>query len=313
MTEMDFIEWLLDAPTPTIRYLALRRLLGKAEDHPDVQSARRAMMSQGPVPAILERQTATGNWPNEHSYYTPKYTSTHWAMLLLAELHADGTDERVRRGAEFMLSATKTGLRWGDRGLSCFWGNLLRYVLHSGFAGDPRTERVEDYLVRDGLEYEWCCHINGGLPCAWGAARALWGLAAVRNPRPQTQTAIESGLALLVDRNDLLRAEYPTSGKRHALWDRLNFPLFYQADVLFILRVLGELGVLNRIGAQYALDWLTVRRLPNGRWRGSSPYRQRTYAAMGGVEETNRWVSLQAATVLALAFRDETAEWERSA
>jgi hypothetical protein len=38
--------------------------------------------------------------------------------------------------------------------------------------------------------------------------------------------------------------------------------------------------------------------MKNGRWRGSSPYRRRTYPAMGGVEETNRWVTLHATRLL---------------
>jgi hypothetical protein len=83
----------------------------------------------------------------------------------------------------------------------------------------------------------------------------------------------------------------------HPIWTRLNFPLFYQADVLFCLRVVRDLGALDRPGAQEALDWLDARRQKNGRWRGSSPFRRRTWPHMGGPEETGRWVSVQAAAL----------------
>ena len=107
MDDPQLLSWLLAARTPSIRYLTLRRLLGRPEEDADVQAARREMAASGPIPAILARQTARGDWANERSYYSPKYTSTHWSMILLAEFAADPTDERLRRGAEFMLADTE--------------------------------------------------------------------------------------------------------------------------------------------------------------------------------------------------------------
>jgi hypothetical protein len=110
MSQIDWISWLLDAATPSIRYFTPRRLMARGEDDPDVQAARRAMSATGPIPAILAMQTEMGNWAGERSYYTPKYVSTHWSMMLLAELAADGSDPRMRRGATFMLGATQAEL-----------------------------------------------------------------------------------------------------------------------------------------------------------------------------------------------------------
>jgi hypothetical protein len=39
---------------------------------------------------------------------------------------------------------------------------------------------------------------------------------------------------------------------------------------------------------------LAGRRQKNGRWRGNSPFRGRTWPQLGGPEETSRWVTLQA-------------------
>ena len=139
MQDPPSIPWLLAARTPSIRYLTLRRLLGRPEDDAEVQAARREMAATGPIPAILAGQTERGNWAGERSYYTPKYTSTHWSMTLLAELAADGPDEQLRRGAEFMLADTEAGVREEGHGWVCFWGNLLRYALHCGFEDDPRA------------------------------------------------------------------------------------------------------------------------------------------------------------------------------
>ncbi len=95
-------------------------------------------------------------------------------MTLLAELAADGQDERLRRGVEYMLADTEAGVRKEGHGWVCFWGNLLRYALHCGFDDDPRVARLTGRVVRDATAAGWRCQHNDGLPCAWGAARALW-------------------------------------------------------------------------------------------------------------------------------------------
>jgi len=304
MNQTAFVPWLLDASTPSIRYLTLRHLLERPAADADVQAAWQEMKAAGPIPAILAGQTADGHWAGERSYYTPKYTSTHWSMLLLTELAADGADPRLRRGASFMLAATQDELaqamREGTHGLSCFWGNLLRYAVHCGQADDERVYAIIRYLAHDAQETGWRCAHNDELPCAWGAARALWGLAALpaQQRSAQTTATIQSGLAFLLESHSLLKANYPTSSLIHYLWFSLNFPLFYQADILFVLRVLAELGALDHPGAQPSLEWLASRRRPDGHWRGASPFRQRTWAALANPEETNRWVSLHAAIIL---------------
>ncbi len=97
---------------------------------------------------------------------------------------------------------------------------------------------------------------------------------------------------------ELAAGDYPTPGEVHNLWSKLSFPLFYQVDVLFVLRVLGELGALGRPGAQPALAWLEAQRGANGRWRGTSPYSSRTWKLSADRQDSSRWVSLHAALVL---------------
>lgn len=300
------IDWLLQAQTPSIRYLTHRYLMDQPESMLEVQAVRGAMRAVGPIPEMLAQQTKTGAWAGEHSYYTPKYTSTHWSMLLLSELAADPEEARLRKGALFMLGDTWERLQRRveshAHGLTCFWANLLRYTLHCGLADDPRRGLVVKALVNDALQGEWRCAYHYEYPCAWGAGRALWALAALPEERSseRVRAAISSGLAFLLEEHHLEQADYPLPEqvKRHALWGRLNFPLFYQADILLVLRALAELNALDHPGAGPALDWLQGRRGTNGRWRGASPFRGRTWVGMGGREETDRWVSLQAALIL---------------
>ncbi len=303
------LSWLLEAETPAIRYLALVDLMGLPQDDRRVQEARQAIMREGPVPAILAGQTEPGNWAEEYSFYTPKYRSTHWSLLLLAELQVDGTDARFQRGVEFMLSSVPGPLTkrlTGDQsGWSCLFGNVLRYTCRAGLTGSTGAVGVIDYCLRE-IDNGYCrCDWNSGRACAWGVARTLWGLAALPKElrSPAVDGAIQQGLEFLLAPGRLPAADYPVpdGGKVHAFWSRLNFPLFYQADVLFVLRVAGELGALDQPGAKEALAWVAGRRQRNGRWRGSSPFRGRTWPQLGRPEETSRWVTLQAETLLSRA------------
>jgi hypothetical protein len=306
----NLIDWLLSSPTPSIRYLALRRLLGYPENHSDVQVTREAMQRIGPIPMILKRQAAAGHWIGDLRYYGPKYVGTHWNMILLPELAADPADPQLRRGVDFMLGMTKNNYMLEDHfdssvpspdqyGFTCLWGNILRYAAYFGCAADPRIQPIVDYLVRN-LESGGCrCIHNHYLPCAWGAARTLWGLAALPNRSEAVNAAIDKTLDFLIGSDDHLTAgDYPTPGKIHKLWSKLSFPLFYQVDVLFVLRILGELNALGRPGAQPALEWLADQRKATGRWHGSSPFKSRTWKVTGDSQDTNRWISLHAAIVM---------------
>jgi hypothetical protein len=112
-------------------------------------------------------------------------------------------------------------------------------------------------------------------------------------------------VGFLLDSFRLIEANYPTrdDGGINPIWFKLNFPLFYQADILFTLRVLDELDMLDHPGARAALDWLEQRRGRYGRWPGRSPFRQRTWRELGDREETERWVSLQSTRILQHAGR----------
>jgi hypothetical protein len=96
----------------------------------------------------------------------------------------------------------------------------------------------------------------------------------------------------------LLDGNYPTEGNVSKHWARLNYPLYYQADVLLALRAAAELSLFQLPQVQTALRWLAGHRAPDGRWQGTSPYRATSWKVLGGKAEADRWVSLQAATIL---------------
>ncbi len=305
MQTPDFVDWLLDSKLPSIRYLTLTRLLHHPETDDSVQAARRAILETGPVPAILAKQADNGAWQGDKSFYTPKYTSAHWSMMLLDELAADGQDPRLQQGIDFMLTATHAAMQEninnGTQGWACLWANILHYAVRCNRADDSRLQPIIDYLVRDLGEGHCACRSNANLACSWGAARTLWGLAALPVRSPAVETAIERGLTFMLDSYHLTEADYPSSNRPSPMWQKLNFPLFYQADILFTLRVVADLDALDHPGARPALEWLATLRKPDGRWKGTNPFQSRTWGGIAGAQEVDRWVSLQAAVILEAA------------
>ena len=267
-------------------------------------SAPLTVMSSPPISTILKRQYADGTWSED--YYSPKYTASHWEMLLLVEYRADGSDPRVRRGARRMLEtfpAKHDAPGWmRDHGVSCFFGNLLRYLCHAGFGEDERVEWIVDRLVRDSKVFESACYINGDLPCSWGYARLLWGLAALpsESRTREVERTLRRGTEWLLSYK-VERGAYPADSAPSHLWRSANFPLFYQADVLFVLRVLAELDALSDPRAAGAIAWLLSRQDERGRWHGRAPYVDR----MPAKSEADKWITLQAAHVLKSAFPEE--------
>ena len=262
-------------------------------------------MSTPPISTILRRQKPDSSWPGAN-LYGPKYEGTHWANLLLVEYGVDPGDPRVRRAARYVLdelgSPGRGGMEWvfnRDHGASCMVGSVVRYVAMAGYGNDERLEPLVQRLLRDSKEFDAACWINGEQPCAWGYARLIWGLAAIPESARtrEIQRTLRRGVEFLLSFK-VERGRYPTDTAPSYLWRQLSFPLFYQADVLFVLRALDAAGAIDDDRAQPAIGWLLARQDPRGRWAGRAPYAAR----MPSRVDASKWVTLQACTLLKHAF-----------
>ena len=303
----DPVPWLLERSDPAVRALTLRQLLDRGPRDAELREAQQRAMSSPPISTILKRQHADGGWigPN---LYQPKYQGTHWSELLLIEYGADPGDARVRRAARRVLEdlddPAKSGMGWvfaQDHGGSCFVGNVVRYVSLAGFGADSRVEPLVQRLVRESKKYDAACAVNGDDPCAWGYARLVWGLAALPEAARsrEVERTLRRGVEFLLSYK-LERGRYPTGTQPSYLWRQLSFPLFYQADVLFVLRAIDAAGEIDDPRAQPAIAWLLARQDARGRWAGRAPYADR----MPSRVDASKWVTLQVVTLLRHAFGD---------
>ena len=220
MAHADTVPWLLEGGAAE-RHAALTNLLGAAPDAPEVQEARRAIMTEGPVPAILAAQQADGHWEGPDRFYTAKYRGTVWTLLILAELGADGADARVRAACEAILRdaqdpdsggfstarSKKAGGGLHSMVIPCLTGNLTFSLIRLGMLDDLRVQRAVDWITTyqrfddaegdaptgwpyDRLEMCWGRHT-----CSMGAAKALKALAEIPPERrtPAMRATISAG------------------------------------------------------------------------------------------------------------------------
>jgi hypothetical protein len=328
----DPLEWLLEPGDPAVRHLALRQLLDRPADDADVVTSRRAAMAADPIASILAAQEADGHWEKPGPGYATKYRGTVWQVIFLDQLGADPEDERVGRACEYVLSHSQAedggfgasgvagaGPPPSSRVIHCLTGNLLRALIGFGWLDDPRVVRASEWQARaitgEGV-MRWyasgtcgpgfACAANEALPCAWGAIKALSGLARVPMERrsPQVSRALQTGVDFLLSR-DPAAADYPAgwgNTRPSGSWFKLGFPSGYVADVLQNLEVLAELGHARDGRLANAVDWLVANQDELGRWTNEYAYNGKTWVNVERQGEPSKWVTLRACRFLRSAF-----------
>ncbi len=320
LLQADSLPWLLepDEANPGVRYFALRDLLDRPADDPEVVAAQDAVMRTGPVPAILDAQYPEGYWVKPGPGYSPKYRSTLWSVLFLAQLGADGKDERIHRAVEYVFAhaqAENGGFACNGRPsttIHCLWGNMVRALLDLGYGGDERLDRAIDALARSitGEGYEWyrkggvqapgfVCSANYGLPCGWGAVRALWALNRV--PAAGRTPAVEAAVAANTDfllSYDVARADYPYKERISSSWFKFGYPLGYVTDVLLNLEVLSEAGYAKDPRLNDAVELVLSKQDGQGRWKMEYSYNGKMWADVEKKGKPSKWVTLRVVRVL---------------
>jgi hypothetical protein len=328
------LDWLLepDADNPGVRFFALVDLLDRSGSDPEVIAAREAVMAGGPVPAILDAQQPDGYWEKPGPGYLPKYRSTVWSLIYLAQLGADPADLRVRAGGEYLLdhaiasngAFSMSGTPSGN--IYCLAGNLAASLLDLGFGDDERLrhalDRMAAYVTGDGvaptedkeapvryLKSGACgpgfrCSANDRLPCGWGAVKVVRALARV--PKAERSLAVQSALATAVDflfSVDPATANYPAgySDKPSRSWFRFGFPVFYVTDVLQVAEALTEAGYGNDARLDNTYDLILSKQDEDGRWKSEYSYKGKTWADVEQKGKPSKWVTLRARRVLKIA------------
>ena len=323
--------WLLeeDFANPGVRYFALRDLYDLPWDSSELVKAGRAVMDSGPVPAILDAQDDDGFWVKPGPGYNPKYRSTVWSLIALAQLGASADDSKVRKGCEYFLdhaiskqfSFSATGSPSGA--IYCHSGNVIAALIDLGAFGDPRLSAATDWLARvitgDGMHSaedtksspryfksgasgpNFGCAANNRLPCAWGALKAT--RAFIRIPENYRTRLVNHAIKVSIDflfSRDPADADYPMGWdeKPNRSWWKFGYPLFYIADILEILEVLSALGFAADARLDHAFQILLEKKDDQGRWALEYTYNGKTWVDVEEKGKPSKWVTLRALRVI---------------
>jgi hypothetical protein len=325
------LDWLLEPGDPGVRYLALRDIVKAGVK--ELTEAKKTAHAQGPIAAVLASMNKEGYWGKPGPGYYPLYTSTLWALILLAQLGADITmDKRIATACNYVLdnSLTKYGhftTQGTPRGtFICTQGNMCWALLELGCT-DPRLDTAYEMMTRivtgEGiapmtdrkavLRYypaEMCgpgyaCGATYRKPCAWGAIKILlaYGKLPAAKRTPMMQTAIKMGVDFLLS-TDPAKAEYPpgispkTNPPPSQNWWKFGFPSFYVADILQNVEVLAQLGYGKDKRLANAVQLIKDKQDSRGRWLMEHNYAGRTLVDFGPKKQPNKWVTLRALRVL---------------
>lgn len=325
------IDWLLeeDGDNPSIQYFTLVDLLREEPNSPKAIRARKKLMAGGPVPAILSKQHADGYWVEPGAGYRPKYTSTVWSLIMLAQLGADGRELSVRKACDYILDhtrakmgcfsvyATQTGA------VHCLQGNLAAALIDLGLIDDPRLKQAVDWMarsatgegfgsvgekdvnphyIRSGISGPGLvCSANDHLFCAWGAIKVALALSKIPPAKrtPQVNNAIDMCKDLMLSVDPAV-ADYPHpyAKKPSRSWFKFGFPVFYVTDVLQNLSVLLGLGLAGDKHLRNAIELVKSKQDDTGRWKMEYSYNGKTWVYIEEKRQPSKWVTYRALSVL---------------
>jgi hypothetical protein len=320
----ETLAWLLEAGNPSVRFFALRDLLGRPSSAADVGTARSVIMSRGPVPRILDKQKPGGFWGKPEDFYArAKYHGTVWTLILLATLGADGSDPRVRAACEFILrysqdrrgggfsyvgTAQNGGVPSGV--IPCLTGNMVWCLVRFGFLDDPRVRHAIDWIVEslrfdDGetrppreapyLRYDMCWGTHTCLDAVVKSLKALAEIPAGRRSRSIRRVMAEAQEFML--RHHLIRRSHDLGRVAKAKWLKLGFPWMWDTDVLEMLDLLTGLGCRDS-RLRDGLDLLLSKADDRFRWKLEQTLPGRMQVALEPKGRPGKGVTLKALTVL---------------
>jgi hypothetical protein len=329
------LNWLLEDENPSVRFLTLQNILDYGGGDSQLAAAKRLVMEEGPVPQILSHQNLDGSFltgamikrygpQTARSGYLPKYKSTIWQAIFLAQLGADRNDDRIRRLCRFILD-TNYSAEHGTLGsyitragkihfvtMPCYIANMTWALSILGFYNDVRIQDSIKWLLKyqrfdDGdfkTPNEWPYRGRndrcfGRHSCYIGCTQALKAMTVIAEKRrtKEVNQFINTAISFVllhklykksIARNQPIRKEYGL----------LTFPLTYYDDLLQILEVLVHFHVKDT-AVDEAIRLIRSKRSENGRWLlEKTVSSSAVYVKSGNKGAESKWITYRALNVL---------------
>jgi hypothetical protein len=315
-------EWLLEADNPSVRYLTLKNILGKAENDPEVRRAKACIMDVGVVPRMLRKLTV-GTSNDAGRFYRDKYKGAVWQLIILAEHEADGANRQIRTLCEYLLRCSqdpesfgfaydpRAGGQGGRHGevIPCLTGNMVWSLLKLGWASDERVRKGIEWITTyqrfdDGVatkprgwpydRYEHSCHL--------GVVKALKALSAVptRYRNRAVKATARNGCEYLLSHH-IYKRSHDLGKVSKPGWLRLQYPLMYQTDILEIAGILLDFGIKDSRMTE-AIEKIVSKQNKKGQWNLNETFNGRFVVNIEKKGMPSKWITYRALHVLKRYF-----------
>ena len=320
----DPTDWLLEPDNPSVQYFALTQILERPEDDKQVSEAKSNIMKTGVVPKILDKQNPQGYWETPDRFYTAKYKGTVWQIIILAELGADKTEQRIQKACEFILENSQDHERngfsvWNSKKsgggrhsgvIPCLTGNMVWSLIKLGYGNDSRVEAAIKWITKyqrfdDGDEYspkvwpyEKATSCFSKHTCHMGVVKALKALSAIP-PKERSDDVLETikKAAEFMLIHHVHKRSHDLTRLSKLGWVRFGFPLMYQTDVLEVLGILTSLGCKDE-RMQEAVELVMSKQDEKGTWKLESTFNGRFQTSIEQKGNSSKWVTLNALRAL---------------
>jgi hypothetical protein len=320
----DPIQWLLEKNNPSVRYFTLKDILGKSERNKEVISAKRAIMEEGIVPKILEKQKVGGFWGKPEDFYErSKYRGTVWNFIILAAMGSDANDRRIKDTCEFILRwsqdkksggfahiGSKKNGGYHSGVIPCLTGNMVWSFIRFGYLNDLRVkkgvkwittyQRFDDKVKEapTGWPYDNWKTCWGRHTCHMGVVKTLKALSEIPEGKrtKAVKRTLDDGIEYLLKHHIYKRSRNLEKISK-LKWVNFGFPHMYQSDALEIMEILTRLGYRdNRMGD--ALKLIKSKQDKKGRWKLENTFNGRYLVSIEQKDKPSKWVTLNAIKVL---------------
>ena len=298
------VDWLLEESNPSVRYFALRWLLDRSEDDPEVAAASQAIAQSAEVQGILRKQRPEGYWGAD----ARPHHGTRGRLHLLMWLGFKG-DSAVRKAMDYHINGCLRDdgayvVVMKDRSilLPCHGAELLREMLWFGYESDPRARKLLHWLVRtQDATGVWPCPSKlRPFACQWATAGALRACADLPAEwlTPEVQASRQRAVEFFLN----ARVFRFGRGKPEPRWLQFGFPLQWDSDVLEVLELVSPYVRADDERIQEALRLVLDKQDGQGRWpcekhpKGGKWMLQ--FMPSERIGEPSKWVTLHALRML---------------
>jgi hypothetical protein len=312
----DPAKWLMESRDPSIRYLAMRDILGTAGEG-DYEAVAGS-------PAI-RKMTGSGSILGKSASPDIFYHGTVWCFAEAVERGLDRRSPIVSDTAEFLTGTLQDAsggfsFDWNPRTpVACRTGDMVRSLIRAGY---------DNEAVKSGLRWirENQRHDGGWLHCPLAGTCDTLKLALLKRPgsgleREHVRDLSSCFYATLACASALLTGKDPDRGvtdramefflgrklfrsrsgepvRPHRGWNRdfrlLGYPLLCQYDILSGLDLISEAGYRNDERAVEAFNILMQKQDGQGRWRYENPATGMLFRDLKkDNEDAHRWLTLR--------------------